>query len=153
MQYKWLHREIELYLDRLSEPQPLWNGWAICPWIKTYRKDIGITIVNRGIKYPLMNAMEMLRPLKYKAIVCAFPVKPKSGAITNTCDYLINLPQFNHIECLQINHKLTGEFKGIYTGFIHCDLVIIQDRDLLAQSRQKLKKQGYYKAQSQYQNK
>jgi hypothetical protein len=143
-QYRWLELKIETYINDLGKPNPKLNGWAICPFARTYRDKTKIVIVEKGIKTPVETAFSMLDPLGLQAVVLAFPKKPRHSQIVSIVDDLLNLPQFDHIECLVSNHKLKGLWRGVYTGFDICDLVIVQNQQKLYWARQNLKKRGYY---------
>lgn len=147
-QYKWLENKINLYLDRISTPAPQLNGWAPCPFVSSYRNTIQISVVPQGIKEPILQAFQMLEPLKLKAIVLAFPKKPPFKRLEAVTDELINLPEYEHIECLLVNHRLKGLYRGVDTRFEYCDLVIIQNSSQLYWARQNLKKRGYYTAKN-----
>ena len=144
MQYDWLHKKIKAWMHTIGTPNQNLNGWAPCPFVKTYMNSIQITIVDKGIKQPLTQAFSLLEPLKLKAIVVAFPKKPNHSQIQSVCDDLLNLPEFEHIECLLVNHKLKGTYRGVFTGFEFCDLVIIQNANQLKWARNNLKQRGYY---------
>ena len=146
MQYKWLELKIKDWMRHVGTPKPELNGWAPCPFVLTYMDKISIVIVEQGIKQPIEQAFQMLEPLKLKGIVLAFPKKPNHGQIQKTCDQLLNQPEYEHIECLLVNHKLRGEYRGIYTGFNKCDLVIVQNQHQLKWARNNLKQRGYYEA-------
>lgn len=146
MQYKWLELKIKEWMQQISTPNAKLNGWAPCPYISKYLDSIQITIVEQGIKQPVEQAFQLLIPLKMKAIVLAFPRKPNFKRLQSTCDELLNLPEYDHIECLLVDHKAKGEYRGVFTGFTHCDLVIIQNANQLKWARNSLKQRGYYEA-------
>lgn len=143
-QYQWLEHKLDQYLQDLGTPNPQLNGWAICPWTRTYRNKISTVIVKQGIKAPIENAFQMLEPLGLMAVVLAFPKKPSFAQLQRTVDGLLNQPEHDNIECLLNNHRNTGTWRGVYTGFKYCDLVIVQDRNKLYWARQNLKNRGYY---------
>ena len=131
-------------LNTLSTPRPEFNGYAPCPYIKKYRDRIHVLEVESGVKIPIEHAVSLLRPLNYAAIVLAFPKKPPIGTINSIVEEILNQPQNDNIEILINNHRLKGAVRGVYTGFKHCDLIIIQHKDMLKWARINLKKGGYY---------
>lgn len=143
-QYRWLEHKINNYLDFLGKPNPQLNGWAICPSVKMHRSRVQITIVEQGVKQPIDQAFQLLEPLGLMAVVLAFPRKPPFHTLQSSVDQLLNLPEHDNIECLLLNHRLKGLWRGVYTGFEWCDLVIVQNRQKLYWARQNLKKRGYY---------
>lgn len=131
--------------NTLSVPRSEFNGQAACPFIKRYRDKIKIKIVEQAVKQPIIeHAHEFL--ISYdKAWVLAFPRKPPFHVIESACEHVLNQPSFVNLHLLTLNHRWTGEFKGVYTGFKHCDLVIMQTQRLLNLGRMELKSKGYYK--------
>jgi len=133
-------------LNNLSTPRQEFNGHAICPWIDKYKDRILVQEVLQGVKMPIEHAVSMLEPLKLVAVVLAFPKKPPVHTIRKACDELLNREENDHIEILINDHRLTGTVRGVYTGFKHCDLVIIQNANTLKWARINSKRAGYYKA-------
>ena len=131
-------------LNDLSIPRKELNGHAVCPWIKKYRDRIHVQEVTSGVKIPIEHAVEMMVPLNFMAIVLAFPNKPPIGTINKTVNEILNRPGNEDVEILVSNHRLTGKYRGIYTGFKQCDLVIIQSSERLKRARIASKKAGYY---------
>lgn len=131
-------------LNTLSVRRPEFNNHAPCPYIKVYKDRIHVMEVSSGVKLPIEHAVSMLKPLNYAAIVLAFPKKPPIGTINRAVEEIINQPQYDDIEILISNHKLKGPVRGFFTGFKQCDLVIIQNKDMLKWARIQLKKGGYY---------
>jgi len=130
--------------NTLSVKRPEFNNHAPCPYIKIYKDRIHVMEVTSGVKIPIEHAVSMLKPLKYAAIVLAFSRKPPIGTINSIVEDILNQPQNDDIEILVSNHRLKGPVRGVYTGFPHCDLVIIQNKDMLKWARIQLKKAGYY---------
>ena len=131
--------------NTLSVPRPELNGHALCPWIQKYRDRIVVKEIDQGIKHPILQACQMLVPLKLMAVVLAFPRKPPIGTLKKTVDHILNQPEYEHIEMLINDHRLRGTYRGVYSGYHRCDLVIIQDRERLKWARLASKKAGYYK--------
>ena len=142
MQYSWLEKKIKAWMRQMGKPNPSLNGWAPCPFVLTYMDQTKIVIVEKGIKDPIETNMDLLVPLKLKAIVLAFPRKPNHSQIEKTCEKLLDTR--HDIECLIVNHKLKGTYRGVFTGFETCDLVILQDANHLKWARTNLKQRGYY---------
>lgn len=96
-------------------------------------------------KYPvdihLSHVASMQRPLGLVATVVVYdrPIKDLS-AIT---DDLLN--RRDDIEIFINDPKLRGKYRGVYTGFAHATLVIIQDLATLEKEREWAKTQGYYR--------
>ena len=130
--------------NTLSVKRPEFNNHAPCPYIKIYKDRIHVMEVASGVKIPIEHAVSMLKPLNYAAIVLAFPRKPPIGTINTIVEDILDQPQNDDIEILVSNHRLKGPVRGFYTGFPHCDLVIIQNKDMLKWARIQLKKAGYY---------
>lgn len=131
--------------NELSYPRPEFNGHSACPYVKKYMHRIEIVEVEQGIKEPIETACSMLEPLGLMAVVLAFPRKPPIGSIKRVVDDILNSPLGEDKEILISNHRLKGTYRGVYTGFRHCDLVVVQSESRLKMARLHLKKQGYYK--------
>lgn len=140
-----LEKAILYWMDNtLSKPHKELNGHAPCPWIQKYRNRIHVQEIESGVKIPIENAVEMLQPLNLMAVVLAFPRKPPIGTINSAVEEILNRPENDDIEILINNHRLKGTYRGVYTGFDRCDLVIIQSRSRLKWARIASKKAGYY---------
>lgn len=132
-------------LNDLSTPRAEFNGHPACPWIDKYQHRIKVTEVTQGIKEPIEQAVQMMRPLGLMAICLAFPRKPPIGSINRVVEQILNAPEHSDVEILVSNHRLNGPVRGVYTGFKECDLVIIQDANSLKWARLNSKRAGYYK--------
>jgi hypothetical protein len=143
---KHLERRVWGWMDNtLSVPRAEFNGHAICPWIRKYRDRIQVKEVEKGIKQPIEQAVQLLEPLGMMAICLAFPRKPPLGSINRVVEGVLNNPVHDDIEILINNHRLRGTIRGVYTGFKECDLVIIQSKTKLKWARLASKQAGYYK--------
>mgnify|MGYP003630588157 FL=1 len=130
--------------NTLSEPRVEFNGQPPCPWIRKYRDRIIVREVTSGIKKPIENAASLIVPLKLMAICLAFPKKPPIAKIRSAADKIINDELFEHLDILINDHRLRGTVQGFYTGYTRCDLVIIQDSEMLKRARNLTKRSGYY---------
>lgn len=140
-----LEKSVWRWMDNdLSIPRPELNGHPLCPWINKYRDRIIVKEIEQGVKMPMHHCASMLTPLKLMAVVLAFPRKPPVGTIKRAMEEILNDDEFEHIEMLYSNHRLRGTYRGVYSGFRQCDLVIIQDRERLKWARIASKKAGYY---------
>jgi len=79
-------------------------------------------------------------PLGYSAAVMVYQRQPKN--LFNITDKVLN----NHtdIEIFVSEPNLKGPVRGVYTGFPHATLVIIQELGMLQKAREQAKNTGYY---------
>jgi len=132
-------------LNTLSEPRVEFNGQPPCPWIRKYRDRIMVKEVTHGIKQPIQHAASLLGPLSLMAICLAFPKKPPIAKIKTAAEQVINNEFYEHLDILINDHKLRGKIRGFYTGYTRCDLVIIQNGEMLKRARNITKQTGYYR--------
>lgn len=82
----------------------------------------------------------MLHPLGIPAAIVATALPPTDLLeITDAA-----LERHENIEILVNDPARRGRIRGVYTGFEHAWLIIIQQRDLLQKSRESAKTDGYY---------
>jgi hypothetical protein len=130
-------------LNDLSKTQP--NGHAICPYVGKYLNRIAVHEVTTGIKKPIYEACKELDEQKLMAVVLAYSnTNLRHHVIKSAAEEVLQDPLFEHIHILTLNHRLTGKVNGVFTGFRHCDLVVIQRTKQLEMARIQLKKTGYY---------
>lgn len=82
----------------------------------------------------------MLHPLNIPAAIIATALPPNDLLdITDAA-----LERHLNIEILVNDPNRRGKRRGVYTGFEHAWLIIIQQKDLLEKSRESAKTAGYY---------
>jgi len=128
-----LQRQVEIYIKKLIKPQPKWNGAPICPGLAPYRHEIQVLMARDNIEDQINQTCWMLHPLNIPAVVIATALPPKNlYEITDAA--LVLHPG---IEIFVNDPNRRGKIRGIYTGFEHAWLIIIQRSDLLEESRKK----------------
>lgn len=135
-----LKRKIEVYLKHLTKPQIAWGGHAICPGLEPFRHQVHIQMARADIEDQINHTCWMLYPLDIPAVVIATALPPKNlYEITDAA--LVLHPD---IEIFVNDPTAKGLHRGIYTGFEHAWLIIIQKRSLLREYQEIAKNAGYY---------
>tara|TARA_R110002153_G_scaffold67723_3_gene180252 strand:+ start:1501 stop:1947 length:447 start_codon:yes stop_codon:yes gene_type:complete len=127
----------------LSILRPELNNLAICPWIRKYKDRIGVVEVE-GLKTPIKNSLDMLKPVGLIASVLIFPKDTSIWKIRRAADQLLELEHYDWAELLINDPSAQGLYRGLYTGYRHRPLVIVQDHHILKSARYTLRKNGYY---------
>ena len=140
-QHELLIGKVERYLRKLSKPRPEFGGMGMCPSIYKYQHQTNVIMGKYPVDIHLSHVASMQRPLGLVATVVVYdrPINDLS-AIT---DDLLN--RRDDIEIFINDPKLRGKYRGVYTGFAHATLVIIQDLATLEKEREWAKTQGYYR--------
>ena len=142
---KRLLRKVETYIKYISKPQKLWNGNPICPGLADYRHEIQVLPAVGNLEDQINQICWMMHPLNIPAVVIATGMPPTN--LYDITDAALTLHPGIEIFVNDPNKK--GKIKGVYTGFAHGWLIIIQRSDLLQKSQEKAKKQGYYTQKNQ----
>lgn len=139
-QQEWLGKRVKAYLKKLTKPRPEFGGCAPCPALAEHIDNIAILHAKGRADTYINHVANIFRPLGLSAAVIIYERQPKNlFAIT---DRVLNTA--NEIEIFISEPQLTGRVRGVYTGFPHATLVIIQDLALLQKAREHAKKAGYY---------
>lgn len=137
---KNLKRQVEKYLKYLTRPQQKLGGHAICPGLAPYRHSIMVLGAELDIESQINKICDLLYPLDIPAALIYTDLPPKDlWDITDAA-----LANRDAIEIFINDPKLKGKYRGLYTGFAHATLIIIQREDLLINSREHAKIAGYY---------
>ena len=135
-----LSRQVESYLKYLTKPQEAYGGNPICPGLAPYRHEIQLLMAQGDLQAQINQIADVLYPLDIPAAIIYTAMPPVDlWDITDQC-----VADRHNIEIFISEPDKTGKTRGLYTGFKHGTLIIVQRLDLLINAREKAKNQGYY---------
>lgn len=117
----------------------------MCPGLAPYRHKIMMVMARDDLEDQIDQICYMLVPLDIPAAIIATALPPTD--LYNITDSALD--RHPNIEILVNDPTRRGKIRGVYTGFEHAWLIIIQQKDLLDKSRETAKKAGYYTEKNQ----
>ena len=141
---KSLSRKVEVYLKKLTKPVPELGGEPVCPGLAPYRHRVHLLMAQDDIEGQLNQTADLLVPLDIPAAIIYTALPPTD--LWDITDRVLNNKL--DIEIFISEPQKTGKTRGIYTGFPHGTLIIVQRLDLLQKSREQIKNTGYHTVNS-----
>jgi hypothetical protein len=131
---KSLRRKLDGYLREITRIQPK-TGKPICPGLAEYRHQVQVQMAELDLENQLFKICSLMYPMDIPAVVIVTTMPP-TDLYEITDDVLNN---FTGIEIFVNDPNARGAVNGIYTGFAHGWLIIVQREDILENARNDLK--------------
>lgn len=133
---KSLRRKLDSYLREITKPQKLLEGKPICPGLAQYRHQIHVLMAELDLESQLYKVANLIIPLDVPAVIIATAMPPKD--IYDITDRVLN-DSHDNLEIFVNDPSARGAVNGVYTGFAHGWLIIVQQKDLLEKARKHTK--------------